>query len=490
MLTAETAYLFAHTLLREAAYELHLPSERARLHGLALASMERVLSRELQAHLRELALHASLAAQGAHGRAFGAKERRYLAQWAESAWKHFDFQAALDASLRIAAMRHKGSRSWVEAMIKAANACRNLSQFRRGRGYAKDALRQLRGKSLKLRAELEQVLGALAYGLADYAGAARHAGRARKFAKAAKSSSQEALAVNLLGIQVWSRGDLRAGLKLLERAESLFRRCRNSDGVYVARMNRGIIYSDLGDLKRALELQTDCLKNAQSRRDLRRLASVLSNLGIVHRKLGDIPAAREAYRRADEYARACGNRELQAANLCNIGNLESMAGRHESGFACLTEARDIARELGDSAAVALYTINLAPYYEKRGDFDRALEVLDQGIAMARATGARHYMASANSQRASLLLLRKEPEQAVAAAQESVALFHTMGLVDGIEAATARVYLTIALAESGRIEKAKAALDELNTHKRGYAQFLADPDPDNKKAIERLKAHGL
>jgi hypothetical protein len=36
----ETAYLFRHALLRDAAYQLHLPGDRARLHGLALALIE------------------------------------------------------------------------------------------------------------------------------------------------------------------------------------------------------------------------------------------------------------------------------------------------------------------------------------------------------------------------------------------------------------------------------------------------------------------
>ncbi|MCA8944721.1 MAG: hypothetical protein KDB29_00690, partial [Planctomycetes bacterium] len=37
---AEQAYLFRHAMLREAAYELHLPSTRSALHGLALNLIE------------------------------------------------------------------------------------------------------------------------------------------------------------------------------------------------------------------------------------------------------------------------------------------------------------------------------------------------------------------------------------------------------------------------------------------------------------------
>ncbi|KAF0246286.1 MAG: hypothetical protein FD180_774, partial [Planctomycetota bacterium] len=40
MNSAETAYLFRHALMRDAAYQLQLPGDRARLHGLAFALIE------------------------------------------------------------------------------------------------------------------------------------------------------------------------------------------------------------------------------------------------------------------------------------------------------------------------------------------------------------------------------------------------------------------------------------------------------------------
>ena len=37
---AEHAYLFRHALLRDAAYQLQLPGDRAKLHGMALGILE------------------------------------------------------------------------------------------------------------------------------------------------------------------------------------------------------------------------------------------------------------------------------------------------------------------------------------------------------------------------------------------------------------------------------------------------------------------
>jgi tetratricopeptide (TPR) repeat protein len=76
--TAETAYLFRHALVRDAAYELQPPGDRALLHGLALAALEDAFGgtpaletpqwlaefrpHASDAHAQELSVHARLAA--------------------------------------------------------------------------------------------------------------------------------------------------------------------------------------------------------------------------------------------------------------------------------------------------------------------------------------------------------------------------------------------------------------------------------------------
>ncbi|NUN49567.1 MAG: hypothetical protein HUU15_12135, partial [Candidatus Brocadiae bacterium] len=52
-MNAEVAYLFRHVLLREAAYQLQLPGDRARLHGLALETIEALSGGRPPAHFAE-----------------------------------------------------------------------------------------------------------------------------------------------------------------------------------------------------------------------------------------------------------------------------------------------------------------------------------------------------------------------------------------------------------------------------------------------------
>lgn len=99
--SAEQAYLFRHAVVREAAYQLHLPAERAALHGLALDLMRGLPSTATRAHALELAHHARHAqsAQQPPSRceALRELELKYLEDGCDFARACFDYPAATEA---------------------------------------------------------------------------------------------------------------------------------------------------------------------------------------------------------------------------------------------------------------------------------------------------------------------------------------------------------------------------------------------------------
>lgn len=75
MTTAEQAYIFRHAVVRDAAYNLHLPSERSELHRLVIACIGTAVGDGAIA--AELAEHAMYAQDGAAPEAL---ERLLLAE--------------------------------------------------------------------------------------------------------------------------------------------------------------------------------------------------------------------------------------------------------------------------------------------------------------------------------------------------------------------------------------------------------------------------
>ncbi|MCF6228586.1 MAG: hypothetical protein L3J82_08025, partial [Planctomycetes bacterium] len=91
---AEVTYLFRHVTLRDGAYQLHMPSERAALHELALIILGSILPENDRIALAlDLAVHAR---QAQHGRTllddvFAQKELAYMkvaASYAKSKYQN------------------------------------------------------------------------------------------------------------------------------------------------------------------------------------------------------------------------------------------------------------------------------------------------------------------------------------------------------------------------------------------------------------------
>lgn len=99
---AETAYLFRHAVVRDAAYGLQPPSERAVLHGLALDILEALPGMSPEPIALELARHARTAHEGGvEPERYAAAERRYLRMGGDFARFNYDYPAALESIQRL-----------------------------------------------------------------------------------------------------------------------------------------------------------------------------------------------------------------------------------------------------------------------------------------------------------------------------------------------------------------------------------------------------
>lgn len=121
-MSAEAAYFFSHAAVRDAAYQLLLPSDRARLHHEALLALERLLSPDkLEIAAHELAEHARLAQAGMTrvGSELPRKRLEYLKVAAGRAARQFDSLLAAALYTEIAtqplAAPEERARSWAEA---------------------------------------------------------------------------------------------------------------------------------------------------------------------------------------------------------------------------------------------------------------------------------------------------------------------------------------------------------------------------------------
>ncbi len=224
---------------------------------------------------------------------------------------------------------------------------------------------------------------------------------------------------------------------------------------------------------RALELFEQNLKLAESSGDVSSYVTTLNNARQIHRAQGNYLEGRRMAERALELSQEHNLEGLLPASLDAMAAEELLIGRTEHGRALLEEGVRIAEENGRTSDLVFPLIHLANVSEDLGDYDRAMEYTQRGLAIARSTGHKRGEAHLRAQNASLLYDLERYEESLA---EALPIVHDIAGGDpGLAWSTARTAAE-SLVRLDRVDEAIALLDSCDARN-------AD---DSVHPIERLR----
>lgn len=366
MPATETAYLFRHALLRDAAYQLQLPRDRGRLHGLAAASIEALnlgpgKVRRLDAAAAEIAGHLRVARVGQDSPDLLNRERRFTWRAALHLESREQHGRALPLWLRwleiCEAEKHP------KALLRAGISAAYLDKT----DLAATLLRRAREEG-------------------QSAGDRLHLGK---------------VALEL-GSFWWSLGRMEEARVELASARSLLEEAGDRAGLASALGTLAIVCEQTGDMPeaehhyaRALEIQ----RELGSRRGQGR---TLSNLGGLYGQTDRVELAERTYARALGIHRETGDRRFEGVTLGNLASLLQSVGRFGEAESACTQALSIHREVGNRRGEGSTLKNLAHMRLLAGrpeeaeiELERALSVLSEcqnrrGEGLARAAIANVY----------------------------------------------------------------------------------------------------
>ena len=368
-LSAELAYLFRHALLRDAAYEMQLPSERAKLHELAFYLMEETFGGrapapapldaaapvEAAAHptdsvALELVNHAGLALQGSGGAAELANLRRlYLQRGAEHAGRAYQSDASASAWELLAELTDGASRG--EALRRAASV-RALS----GRTAAAETLFE-RAVETQRQAGDRRMEGIALGGLANLASETGRPDRAEELYQQALQLMRDA-------------GD------------------RYSEGISLG--NLALLYQFTGRAELAEHTYERTLEIHRAVGNRRYEGIALGNLALLHRDQGRLDQAERGYEAALAIHREVGNRRSEGIILGNLAALYQDSQRPEQARDTYAAALAIHRELGNRRSEAIARGNFAGLQRFAGRLDASRRGYEEALAMHREVGNRRF----------------------------------------------------------------------------------------------------
>ncbi|MCZ7607118.1 MAG: tetratricopeptide repeat protein [Planctomycetota bacterium] len=278
--TAETAYLFRHAMIREAAYGLQLPSDRAKLHELAVQLIELVFGgpapelapledfhapkpqpHPIDAVASDLAAHARLACEGVESPSPAMLRARllYLRRAAEHADAAFRPQAAASHWHELSAELAGAAKA--AALRRAAVACDACGKPARALELIESALEALQQAPrdvataflLGVRANLRIMQGQRQPAIADYE-------QALEMFQAAGDRAGIASASSSLGMAVARAGQPDRGEALLRDALAIQRESGDLRGQGITLGSLAGLLDDSGESRLAHQYYREALE--------------------------------------------------------------------------------------------------------------------------------------------------------------------------------------------------------------------------------------
>jgi hypothetical protein len=357
MASAELAYFFRHSVLRDAAYQLQLPADRARLHAFAFSILE-ILHGEF-AHSAEAALeladHASLGA--IHDAALAPAEKRWLTEAAALAEQQSTSDFAADLWLRVRALAANTPFEAIEATLNAAG---NLLQA----GRYKEAEQLLSDVSKNPMARITDLFKAAQH-LSAVKLAQQRFAEAREDLALLRTRYSElidpVMDLKLLTNEVLAgKADGAAGSEHLALQGIAKARALNQQHILTTlRLNLANIYRLNGRARESLPILQDEFDAAWQRGANSWIVRIGINLAWTHLALDDVKAARACAEKIAPYVGDAGL-VVRHAHEFLLSTISENEGKGDEALDHLVVALDLVLELGQvrDAANTLHSVVL------------------------------------------------------------------------------------------------------------------------------------
>ena len=394
---AEDAYLFRHALLRDAAYQMQIPRDRAALHKLAILCIEAVhggpapLPDMSDIEAFDIPLHPldPVAAE--------LVQHAELAQTMECA-DGFDTQSAANKALSLYLQR-------------AACHCDRMHRSSEG-------------------ATLWRRAGELS------AGEIRLACLLRSATSAHRDGNPRLAEALLLEVVEGGRGGSEGRL------------------VEIAQTKLASVLRELGSYTESEEFGLSALKSARARSDFTQEAIALGNLGTIYRETGRVEEAEDCYKQSLKLFRTASATRYEAVALASLAALYQVTRRAGSALSMYSEALRLSQDAGDLRFKGMTIGNMGIVFQGTKRFEEAERCYEQALAIHREVGNRRSEGIVLGNYAGMIRETGDPKRA-AEVYESALSIHRELENRAFEGGHLGYY-AICLIELGRHEEAKAA----------------------------------
>lgn len=378
----ELRYIFKHSLLREAIYEMQLRARLRELHRLIAEAIEKVYSDNIEERFADLAFHYEQADETE-------LTIEYLEKAASYAKRNYQNRQALEYYEKLQTYYEEGNETveLIKLLLKKGEIEQLLGTWKEAESTFTTALmRTTVYDDEVLSARANNALGSLLMLKGQYTSAKDYFEQGLVIFEKHDDSVGLSKSFGSLANLNFRQGNY-------DLAKQYFVKCiniaRNVDEKFINPQiiaNLGLTFMNLNDYDEGVRTIQNFLPVTERSNDRLGLASLHTNLGIIYFEKGDYDAALKHYQDGLAISQELGNKLLISIAVGCIGSVYERKGDFKKALEHFEEDLELTEALGDKQGIAIAYGLLGGHFSIRGDFDKALSYLKPNLKLCEELG--------------------------------------------------------------------------------------------------------
>lgn len=458
----ELNYIFRHSLIRDALYEIQLKKTLRRLHGLAGAIMEDIYADNLKPYYEDLADHYEKAENLQ-------KTLDYLEKSADSAKKEYRNIRAIelyDHLLKYIDKKEKAK--YIEVLIRKGQILELTGSWRDAeKAYRKAWELSIKAGDMGLQCDCLSYIGFILTKFGRHRESLDLLHKSLSIARELHDKQRIANALNNIGITLWLSGESVQAMEYYKNQLSICEETGDKTSIAYVTGNMGILYSDKGDYAQALALYEKQRSACDDIRDRRGVATALCNIGIICSRQGNYSKAKEFYEKSMSISLEIGDKHAIIDTHCNMAEFYFRRGDFQKAIESYNKQLKNYEDMGDKNGLCIALGNLGVVYTNIGDYKRAADYYHRQLLIAEQLGSENQILTSLGYLGDVYCFLREYDKAMDYCRKQLEMSKNLGM--NKETATALGIIGNIHLNRGDYQRAKECYEE----KLSICRYLGD-----------------